>query len=200
MNIRLHPAVLATVLAAGAALFASGCSRTEPPAPTATPTAVVPAAPATTVGIEIDDTVVTTKVTAALLEKQDIRGRDIKVETRKGMVQLSGFVESQAQVDLAMAAARAVEGVKGVENGMNLKDGKVTMGNKVDDGVITAKVKSALLSDPGIKSFDIAAVTSKGVVQLSGFVDNQAQIDRAMGAARVVDGVTGVVNEMSIKK
>jgi hyperosmotically inducible protein len=70
----------------------------------------------------------------------------------------------------------------------------------VDDGVITTKVKSALLADPDVKSFDIAVVTRKGGVQLSGFVDSQAQIDQALAIAGKVDGVTTVGNEMSIKK
>ena len=74
------------------------------------------------------------------------------------------------------------------------------MGNKLDDGIVTAKVKSALLSDPGVKSVDIAVVTRKGEVQLSGFVDNQAQIDRAIDVTRAVEGVQVVANEMSIKK
>ena len=74
------------------------------------------------------------------------------------------------------------------------------MGNTVDDGIITAKVKSALLADPNVKSFDIAVVTRKGEVQLSGFVDNQAQIDQAIAIASKVEGVTRVGNEMSIKK
>ena len=50
-----------------------------------------------------------------------------------------------------------------MENKIALKDGKATVGNTVDDGIITTKVKSALLSDPGVKSFDIAVVTRKGV-------------------------------------
>ena len=74
------------------------------------------------------------------------------------------------------------------------------MGNTVDDGIITAKVKSALLADPNVKSFDIAVVTRKGEVQLSGFVDSQAQIDQAIDLARKVEGVASVGNEMSIKK
>ncbi|MGA7985227.1 MAG: BON domain-containing protein [Burkholderiales bacterium] len=75
-----------------------------------------------------------------------------------------------------------------------------TVGTELDDSVITAKVKSALLADPDIKSFDIAVETRKGEVQLSGFVDNQAQIDQAIAIAQKVDGVTSVGNAMSIKK
>jgi hyperosmotically inducible protein len=83
---------------------------------------------------------------------------------------------------------------------MSLKDGKVTVGNAVDDGIVTAKVKSALLGDASVKSFDIAIVTRKGEVQLSGFVDSQAQIDRAIDIARGVEGVQGINNEMRVKK
>src|SRR6185503_5357063 len=95
----------------------------------------------TTVGTEIDDTVVTTKVKSALLGDADIKSFDLKVETRKGAVQLSGFVDNQAQIDRAIATTQAVEGVKSIENGITLKDGKATVGNTVDDGIITAKVK-----------------------------------------------------------
>ena len=137
---------------------------------------------------------------SALLADQDVKSFEIKVETRKGQVQLSGFVDTQARIDNAIALTRKVEGVKGVENGMTLKEGKATVGNTVDDGIVTARVKSALLNDPGVKSFDIAIATRKGEVQLSGFVDNQAQINRAIDIARGVEGVQSIKNEMSIKK
>ncbi len=75
-----------------------------------------------------------------------------------------------------------------------------TIGTEIDDSVITTKVKSALLADPDIKSFDIAVETRKGEVQLSGFVDSQEQIDQAIAIAQKVDGVTSVGNAMSIKK
>jgi hyperosmotically inducible protein len=180
---------------------ASAVAVTSANSVTAAPTSAVTVTPAsTTVGTEIDDTVVTTKVKSALLSDQDIKGFDIKVETRKGIVLLSGFVDNQARADRAMLVARAVEGVKGIENNMTIKDGKVTVGNKVDDGIVTAKVKSALLSDPSVKSIDIAVVTRKGEVQLSGFVDSQTQIDRAIAVTRAVEGVQNVVNQMSIKK
>jgi len=194
MSIRLYRLALGMTLMASMTVLVTGCNRQE----------AVPAkaqAPAsTTIGTEIDDTVLTTKVKSALLADEFVKGFDIKVETRKGMVQLSGFVDNQAQVDRAIEVARAVEGVKGTENGMTLKDGATTVGNKVDDSIVTTRVKSALLSDPSVKSADVAVVTSKGVVQLSGFVDSQAQIERVIEVTRTVEGVQGVASEMSIKK
>ena len=193
MNMRLCLPIRGMAFAACAAMLVAGCNRDPVPSN-------APQPPPRSVGTQIDDTVVTAKVKAALLGNQEVKGFDIKVETRKGVVLLSGFVDHQARAEGAMAAARAVEGVKGVENGMTIKEGKTTVGNKLDDGIVTAKVKSALLSDAGVKSVDIAVVTRKGEVQLSGYVDNQAQIDRAINIARAVEGVQGVTNEMSIKK
>jgi len=182
------------MLATAMSVLIAGCGNSEQ---AATP---APTVAKTTVGTDIDDTVVTTKVKSALLADEAVKSFDFKVETRKGAVQLSGFVDNQVQIDRAIATTRGVEGVKSVDNGITLKEGKATVGNTVDDGIITAKVKSALLADPNVKSFDIAIVTRKGEVQLSGFVDNQAQIDQAIAIARGVEGVTSIGNEMSIKK
>jgi len=189
--------LLGAAFASAAALSLAGCGKQEEAAQSAPQP---PAAATTTIGTEIDDTVLTTKVKAALLSDPEIKSFDLKVETRKGEVQLSGFVNTQAQIDMAIGVTRGIEGVKGVENGISIKDGAATIGNAVDDGLITAGVKSALLADPGMKSFDIAVVTRKGEVQLSGFVENQAQIDQAVAIAGKVSGVTRVGNEMSIKQ
>lgn len=78
--------------------------------------------------------------------------------------------------------------------------GPPTVGTVIDDGVITTRVKSALLADPDVKSFDISVETRKGEVLLSGFVDNQAQIDRAISITQRVEGVRNVDNKMSLKK
>jgi len=175
-------------------LIFTGCNK-----PPETP-ASTPPPPSTTVGTEIDDTVITTRVKSALLTEPEVKAFDLKVETRKGEVQLSGFVDNQTQIDRAIEVTRSVIGVKAVENKMSLKGPTTTAGDKVDDGVITARVKSALLADASIKSLDIAVVTRKGEVQLSGFVDNQSQMDRAIEVARGTANVRNVDNQMSIKK
>lgn len=191
---QIRPQLLLGVIFSGAALLlVAGCDSR--------PTdARAPAPPPISVGTELDDGIITGRVKSALLADPDIKSFDLKVETRSGEVMLSGFVANQTQVDRAMSVARGVQGVKIVTNKMNLKEGAASVGNTLDDGIITARIKSALLADPGIKSFDIAVVTRKGEVQLSGFVDNQAQIDQATSVARAVVGVTSVANEMSVKK
>jgi hyperosmotically inducible protein len=206
MKVRSKALVQGLALAGAVSILMAGCGNREEQAPapvasTMAPTASTGTPPtATTVGTEIDDSVVTARVKSALLADKDIKSFEIKVETHKGRVQLSGFVDTQARIDNAVALTRNVEGVKGVDNGMTLKDGKATVGNTVDDGIVTAKVKSALLADPDVKSFDIAIVTRKGEVQLSGYVDNQVQVNRAIDIARRIEGVQNVNNEMIIKK
>jgi hyperosmotically inducible protein len=171
--------------------YLAGCSKVEEPAR-------APAAN-TTLGTEIDDSLLTTRVKAALLDNIDIKSFDLKVETRKGDVMLSGFVDNQAQIDHALAIARSVPGVVTVSNGVNLKGAPTTIGTKIDDTVITAQIKAALMADDSIKSADIAAVTRDGIVQLSGFVNNQPQIDRALAVAGSIKGVIRINNEMRIK-
>lgn len=72
-------------------------------------------------GQYIDDSVITGKVKAALIEDTLTKATEINVETFKGVVQLSGFVSSQASANKAVELARSVGGVKGVTNDMRLK-------------------------------------------------------------------------------
>jgi len=73
-------------------------------------------------------------------------------------------------------------------------------GEYVDDSMITMKVKSAILGDDTLKSSEINVETFKSVVQLSGFVNSQADIYRAIAVAKDVEGVTSVKNDMQLKK
>ncbi|MGH8763967.1 MAG: BON domain-containing protein, partial [Nitrosospira sp.] len=180
------------------ALSIGACGKTEDKKEAAQPEAPKSEVK-TTVGAEVDDSAITTKVKSALMADEDIKSFDIKVETNKGEVQLSGFVDNQTQVDRATEVAKRVEGVKNVVNNTTLKTTTTTTGEKIDDGIITTKVKAALLGEEGVKSGDISVVTRDGEVQLSGFVANQTQIDRATEVARAVEGVKNVINELSIK-
>ncbi len=72
-------------------------------------------------------------------------------------------------------------------------------GEYIDNSVITTKVKAAIFGDESLKSSEINVETFKGVVQLSGFVSSQADINRAVEVARSVKGVTSVKNDMRVK-
>jgi len=170
-----------------------GCNK----APESTPETTVPPV---SVGTQIDDTVITSSVKAALLADPTVKSFDVQVETRKGTVQLNGVVETQAQIDQALAVTRAVSGVSAVENGLTLKAAGTTMGTKIDDTSVTTRVKAALLADPDVKSFDISVTTTNGEVQLTGLVDNQGQIEQAARVARATEGVSSIKNDLRIKQ
>ena len=72
-------------------------------------------------GEYVDDAVITTKVKAAVLEEPSLKSAEINVETFKGIVQLTGFVRSRADINKAVEVAKAVKGVKSVKNDMILK-------------------------------------------------------------------------------
>lgn len=69
-------------------------------------------------------------------------------------------------------------------------------GTVIDDSTITAKVKADLLAEDDVNSFDIKVQTFNGNVQLSGFVDSQWQIDKAVQIASAVTGVGHVTNNL----
>ncbi len=69
----------------------------------------------------VDDSVVTTKVKAAMLGESSLKSYEIGVETYKGKVQLSGFVRSAAEISKAGDVARGVNGVLSVKNDLRLK-------------------------------------------------------------------------------
>jgi len=87
-------------------LSAAGCASTEKHEGT---------------GEYVDDSVITTKVKAALLNEPGLSSAEINVETFKGVVQLSGFVTSRADINKAIEIARSVKGVNSVKNDMRLK-------------------------------------------------------------------------------
>jgi hyperosmotically inducible periplasmic protein len=74
-----------------------------------------------------------------------------------------------------------------------------SVGEYVDDATITTKVKAALAKDPDVKAYQVNVETYKGVVQLSGFVDSEANVRRAAQVAQGVSGVRSVKNDVRVK-
>ena len=72
-------------------------------------------------GEYVDDTVITTKVKTAIFNDPNLKSSEINVETFKGVVQLSGFVSSRADINRAVEIARGIAGVKSVKNDMRVK-------------------------------------------------------------------------------
>jgi hyperosmotically inducible periplasmic protein len=178
-----HPNLkAATVMIALAALCACAATRTQQSA-----------------GEQIDDGVVTAKVKAALIDDPATKARQIEVDTFRGTVQLNGFVDTAADKDAATRVAHSVNGVQNVRNNLAIGHTDRSAGEVVDDGVVTTKVKAALISEPTTKARDITVVTREGIVQLSGFVDSAEEKANAAEIARGIAGVKEVRNDLAIK-
>jgi hyperosmotically inducible protein len=172
----------ATAMIALAALCACAATRTQQSA-----------------GEQIDDSVVTAKVKAALIDDPATKARQIEVDTFRGTVQLNGFVDTAAEKDAATRVAHSVDGVQNVRNNLAIGHTDRSAGEVVDDSVVTTKVKAALIAEPTTKARDITVVTREGIVQLSGFVDSPEEKATAAEIARGIAGVKEVRNNLAIK-
>ncbi|MFY9317615.1 MAG: BON domain-containing protein [Burkholderiales bacterium] len=76
---------------------------------------------------------------------------------------------------------------------------RIVAGKYVDDSVLTARVKAALLQEPELKSLDVSVETQNGVVLLSGFVRDEGQRQKAMKAAVAVSGVASVKDALVVR-
>ena len=95
---------------------------------------------------------------------------------------------------LALIAAVAATQFAGCAADSNQR----STGRVLDDSVITAKVKTALIKAPEVDALDINVTTYLGVVQLSGFVDSVEQASKAVSTARQVEGVRGVRDDLRV--
>ncbi len=105
------------------------------------------------VGNFMDDSTITAKVKAALVDHESIKSTDISVKTEKKVVTLSGFVESQAQAEEAVKIAKQVEGVASVSDKLHVRDGKEqSVKGYAGDAVTTSEIKAKLLADDIVPS------------------------------------------------
>ena len=151
-------------------------------------------------GEQVDDSVTTGRVKAALIADPVTKAHQIDVETFKGTVQLNGFVDTAASKERASEVAKRTKGVTSVHNNLTVKTTGRNGEEVIDDSAITAKVKAALAGDPRTKAHQVNVETREGKVQLSGFVDSSEAKSTAEELARSVDNVKSVDNELDVKK
>jgi hyperosmotically inducible protein len=152
-------------------------------------------------GEAIDDSVLTAKVKTGLIDDPVTKAGQINVETYRGVVQLGGFVDNAQQKEQATTVARSVTGVKEVRNDLRISTKPhATVGQDLDDSMLTASVETKLMTDPTTKGYQINVGTQKGVVQLTGFVDSTTMKTRAGEVSRSVEGVKEVRNDLEIRQ
>src|SRR6185369_4257532 len=100
------------------------------------------------VGNFMDDSTITAKVKAALVDHESIKSTDISVKTDQKVVTLSGFVESQAQAEEAVKVAKGIEGVSSVSDKLHVRDSKSdSVKGYAGDTATTSEIKAKLLAD-----------------------------------------------------
>ncbi|ATM22911.1 molecular chaperone OsmY [Raoultella ornithinolytica] len=152
------------------------------------------------VGDFMDDSTITARVKAALIDDKNIRSSNISVKTENKVVTLSGSVDSAEQKDLAVNAAKTVKGVTTVNDQLNVVAEKsASLEGYAGDTAITSQVKAKLLADDIVPSRKVTVETRDGTVHLSGTVDSRQQADRAADIAKAVSGVKNVENNLSVK-
>jgi hyperosmotically inducible protein len=109
------------------------------------------------------------------------------------MVQLNGFVDTEAERSRAEEIASSTEGVASVTNNLRLQPHDRTTGEYVDDKTLVAEVKAALASDPNAPALSIDVEADHGVVSLGGHVNSEEERTAALEAARRVAGVQKVI-------
>jgi osmotically-inducible protein OsmY len=118
---------------------------------------------------------------------------------KKACVTEAKAAETLARADAKAAAPPAASTQAAKEKSAVSSTKKESTGEYVDDAVITAKVKAAVLEESSLKSAEINVETYKGIVQLTGFVGSRAEIDKAAAVAGRVKGVASVKNDMIVK-
>ena len=151
---------------------------------------------------EHSDTWISMKVKTALLFHRNVSATGTTVYVKDGVVTLQGEATSLAQKELTTEYARDIDNVKGVENNMTIAKTAAapdsTVGDKIDDASITAEVKSSLLSHRSTSALHTKVSTADGVVTLSGLANNAAEKSLVTKLATDINGVTSVVNNMTI--
>lgn len=151
-----------------------------------------------TAGQTVDDSAIQSQVKAKLIADDIAGGLTINIETRKGVVQLGGWVEKTSEANEAGKIAASVDGVVSVDNQLHVERGNRTMGQSVDDSIITTRVKTAIADADFGAGIKINVDTYNGVVLLTGFVDSGSMKTKAGGLAAKVENVRDVVNGIHV--
>jgi hyperosmotically inducible periplasmic protein len=126
----------------------------------------------------------------------DQLGADFRIDMRNMPIAVSRFLFA-AFVALAGCSSTATQTTQTPNAPGNTAAAAATAAN--DDASLAIRVKSALSADPRLKPLPVSVATYRGVVQLSGYVDSEDQIQRAIAVARSVTGVQSVNNDLNVR-
>jgi osmotically-inducible protein OsmY len=128
--------------------------------------------------------------------KTYLKDDDIKIQSKDGVVSLTGTVSGESHKSLAQETVASLPGVKSVDNKLEIKGERPA---EKSDAWITTKVKTILLFHQNVSGMT-EVNTTDGIVTLKGDATSQAQKDLTTEYAKDIEGVKDVKNEMTISK
>ena len=146
---------------------------------------------------DVTDAWVTGKAKIALFGDERVKGRQVSVETKDGVVMLRGKVDSEEATLAAIEAVSGVEHVKGVRNELQVVAPSDRKQVDTDDKAITTMVEQRLKKDPQLKSAKISARVDSGIVTITGEVKSLMISSRASEILSDVPGVRAVRNDLT---
>jgi hyperosmotically inducible protein len=150
----------------------------------------------------LEDSVITTKITAKYAKNGDLNPLKISVRTKDGIVTLKGHVKNKEALVDALRIAKSTEGVKAVEvDDLEIKQ----VNTSITDAYITAKVEAAVLKakvldDESIPLVGINATTNNGDVTLSGQVKKNKSVIAIIKRVSAVHGVKKIISQLTVIK
>jgi hyperosmotically inducible periplasmic protein len=148
----------------------------------------------------MSDSWMTSKTKIALFSDDRVKGRQVHVETKDGVVYLRGKVDSSEAKAAATDVAKGIDGVKNVKNELQVVAPSTRAAVEADDKQIYKNVEQRFKQDPQLKSAKIDAKVDAGVVILTGEVKSIDTSARASEIARSVPGVRYVKNDLTFAR
>ena len=148
------------------------------------------------IGAQLDDVTLTTRVDARLIAERDMPSRWISVQVINSNATLTGHLPSKRHIERAIYITKSIRGVRSVHS--ELLVGEPRIGEIMEDSWITTQVKSRLWNDKQVSGFAIKVETVSGRVYLQGIVNNFVQRQRAKDLAKSIKSVTAVIDLMQV--
>jgi len=146
----------------------------------------------------VSDSWITSKTKIALFADERVKGREVSVDTQKGVVHLRGKVDSDEAKTAAADVAKNIEGVQSVKNDLQVVAPMARKAVDASDKDIAKAVESRLSKDIQLKKVDVRA--DGGVVTLTGEVPSITASAKASEMARNISGVKSVKNELTVRQ
>lgn len=154
----------------------------------------------------VEDAAVVASVKAAYALNRDLAERAIRVEARSGNVTLRGAVGTESEKTQAGSIAESVEGVRSVENQLEIDAGleageriSRSLGETIDDAALLAKVSAALRLDRETRPLDLEVSARGGTVRIAGEVPSEEARKRVLERVGSVSGVERVDDQMVLR-